>query len=79
MKWIVDYQEDLFLPNSHFSLTMFSSHTAIKGYSIYKGYPGGDLKVICNVGVGGIKSIKMWEEGVAQGVCKCNIEFKMCW
>ncbi len=41
--------------------------------------PGGGqyLKVICNAGVGGIKKIKMWEEGVAQGVSKCNIEFKM--
>ncbi len=48
-----------------------------KGYSIFKGYPREDQKVIHNAGLGGIKSIKMWEEGVAQGVSKCNIEFKM--
>ncbi len=30
-------------------------HLYLYGYSIFKGYPGGDLKVICNAGVGGIK------------------------
>ncbi len=44
-----------------------------KDYSIFKRYPGGDLNVIRNAVVGGIKSIKMWEEGVAQGVSKCII------
>ncbi len=40
-------------------------HMFNKGYSIFKGYPGGgDLKVIRNAGLGGIKSIKIWEEGV---------------
>ncbi len=34
---------------------------------------GVDLKVIRNARVGRIKSIKMWEEGVAQGVSKCII------
>ncbi len=48
-------------------------HIHPKWYCIFKSYPGGDLKVIRNARVGGMKSIKMWEEGVAQGVSKCII------
>ncbi len=36
--------------------SLYLFHEATKGYSIFKGYPGGgDLKVIRNAGVGGIK------------------------
>ncbi len=54
------------------------NHSLFQDYSIFKGYLGGDLKIICNAGVGGIKSFEMCEDGVAQGGSKCNIEFKMC-